>query len=338
MKRAKHLFERIPDRENLELAVQKALRGKRAKGDAKSYVARLDRNLNDLAEQLREGAIIVGRSTEFTIHDPKERLITAPCFAERVLHHAIINVCEPEFEKRLIHHTYACRRGKGQFAALAAAGRFTRRNEWFLKSDVRKYFESIPKAGLLSSLERVFAEDRLLNLFSTILEAHHPGEARGLPIGSLISQHGANLYLGAIDRLVTGELRCGSYLRYMDDFVVWSNQKDVLKEMRTKLGGTLNELGLQFKAPPYLNWTRHGMDFLGHRIFPHRITLKRSSRRRFVTKMAGLTIELERGGIDEAEAQSRATALAAFTERYGGAPFRRRAMFPDGCAPQARTA
>jgi len=333
MRRAKRLFDRIPARANLELAVRKALRGKRRKGDAKAYVVRLDENLNDLAEQLRSGDLRVGVCTEFTIHDPKERLITAPCFAERVLHHAIMNVCEPEFESRLIHHTYACRRGKGQFAALAAAGRFAGANEWFLKSDVRKYFESIPKAGLMTRLERVFAEERLLALFSAILHAHRPNEERGLPIGSLISQHCANLYLDSIDRVVTATLRCGSYVRYMDDFVAWSDRKVDLKAMRSPLADGLESLGLRFKAAPCLNRTRHGMDFLGHRVHADRTTLNRRSRRRYRAMTEELTNDFDSGRVGEAEAQSRATALAAFTERYGGASFRRRAMLHHGCAP-----
>lgn len=121
MKSAKGLFDRIPQRENLLLASQKALRGKRRKVDARTFVAGLEENLNRLGQEIRTGQISSGVCSQFTIYDPKERLITAPCFAERVLHHAIMNVCEPAFERRLIHHSYACRKGKGQFAVLAAA-------------------------------------------------------------------------------------------------------------------------------------------------------------------------------------------------------------------------
>lgn len=220
MKRAKHLFERIPLRANLLMAVQKALRGKRAKGDAKAYVADLDTNLNELADQIRSGDLRVGKATQFTIHDPKERLITAPCFAERVLHHSLMNICEPEFEQRLIYHTYACRRGKGQFAALEAAQKFARGHAWFLKMDVRKYFDSIPKDRLMERLGRVFAEAPVLNMFAHIIQAHQPSVSCGLPIGSLISQHCANLYLDVVDRHVTQMKGCGAYVRYMDDFVV----------------------------------------------------------------------------------------------------------------------
>jgi RNA-directed DNA polymerase len=338
MRRAKQLFDQILERSNLESAVLKALRGKRRKADARAYLARLDENLDQLAEHLRTGTVRVGVCTEFTIHDPKERLITAPCFAERVLHHAIMNICEPEFERRLIHHSYACRRGKGQFAAIAAARKFAGANEWFLKADVRKYFESIPKAGVMRRLVGVFAETELLELFSQILHAHRPGSASGLPIGSLISQHCANLYLDPIDRHVTAALRCGAYVRYMDDFVVWSDRKEILKSVRSTLGEQLALLGLQYKGEPFLNRTRHGMDFLGHRVYDTRVTLNRSSRRRFIHRMRGLVADLRGGCLSEAEAQSRATALCAFTEHFGGASFRRGAMVRDGCQPEARTA
>jgi RNA-directed DNA polymerase len=337
MRRAKRLFDQIPERENLVLAVQKALRGKRSKGDARAFVARLDENLNALAEQLRSGRVRVGRATQFTIYDPKERLITAPCFAERVLHHAVMNVCEPAFEKRLIFHSYACRKGKGHFAALEAARRFAAGHAWFLKMDLRKYFDSIPKALLLERLGRVFAEKRLLDLFESILLAYRPGEACGLPIGSLISQHGANLYLDAVDRHVTERLGCGANVRYMDDFVVWGQDKERLKRVGRELGDVLETLGLQFKQEPYLNRTTHGMDFLGHRVFQRRVMLNRRSRARFVNRLRGVVDDLERGVTSEAQAQCRSTALCVFTRHFSSAGFRRRALVAFGCAPLAPT-
>ncbi len=103
----------------------------------------LERNLADLAEGLRDGTYPLGRARQFLIHDPKERVITAPLFAERVLHQAVMNVCEPQFESWLITDTFACRKGKGRNAALARARQFAGRFDHFLKLDVRKYFDSI---------------------------------------------------------------------------------------------------------------------------------------------------------------------------------------------------
>ena len=116
-----NLLPRIVERENLRWAVYRALRGKRDRPDARAFVADLESKLRRMADEVWSGTIPLGRSTQFTIHDPKKRIITAPCFAERVLHHAIMNVCEPVFERFLIDDTYACRIGKGRVAALHRA-------------------------------------------------------------------------------------------------------------------------------------------------------------------------------------------------------------------------
>ena len=97
MRRAGNLFERIADWDNLRLAVARALRGKRQRPDARRFVQNLDHNLNAMRVSLLSGDVSVGCYRQFVIHDPKERIITAPCFRERVLHHAVMNVCEPVF-------------------------------------------------------------------------------------------------------------------------------------------------------------------------------------------------------------------------------------------------
>ena len=118
--------------ENLRLALWKALKGKRDRYDAQAFVADIEPRLTRMGEQLRDGTIRLGRYHQFRIRDPKERVITAPCFEERVVHHAIMNVCEPEFDRRLIDDTFACRVGKGRLAALARAQAFARRAPFYL--------------------------------------------------------------------------------------------------------------------------------------------------------------------------------------------------------------
>jgi RNA-directed DNA polymerase len=322
MKTASCLFNRIWPRENLLEALRRALRGKREKVDAQRFIECLDENLNDLSVDIRRGDLRCGVSQQFFIYDPKERLITAPCFRERILHHAMMNVCEPEFEKRLIHHTYACRQGKGQFAAIRVAQQQAHQAEYFLKMDVRKYFDSIDKVKLLKRLSRVFREEPLLEMFAQIILAHRPELKSGLPIGSLISQHCANLYLDAVDRHVTRQLGCGAYVRYMDDMVVWHSEKSRLKEVMARVNDVLMELGLSFKEIPYLNRTRHGMDFLGHRIFPDRVILNRRSRVRFEQKLVAIHASVAAGELTEDEEQQRVTALTSYVRHFSDAEWR----------------
>lgn len=315
MRRVGQLFERIVDLENLRLATWKSLRGKRAKRDAREFVASLDQNLQLMQAGLRAGDFPLGISHQFTIHDPKERVITAPCFRERVLHHAIMNLCEPEFERRLCHDTYACRKGKGRLAVLQRAQEHAGRNAAFLKLDMRKYFDSISHARLLESLSRVFKDRKLFVLFERIIQTHSSIPGHGLPIGALTSQHFANFYLAPFDRFAIEQL--GSpYVRYMDDCVLWASDGNQLSEWRTACVEFLErELCLHPKAKPYINRTTHGMDFLGCRVFPDHVVLNRRSRVRYRRKLACLHAALEAGVLTESEHQQRATALTAFTQQ-----------------------
>jgi RNA-directed DNA polymerase len=154
MRRVGNLFESIADRTNLQWAVWRAMRGKRRRPEAHDYLQDVDARLTELSDGLRSGTFPVGRFQQFVIRDPKERIITAPCFAERVLHHAIMNVCEPHFERWLIADTFACRVGKGRQAALQRGRQFARSHDWFLSMDVRKYFDNIGHSTLKTALAR----------------------------------------------------------------------------------------------------------------------------------------------------------------------------------------
>lgn len=330
MKRHSHLFEKILDRDNLRLAFLRALRGKRHRPDARLFAADLDRNLAALAERMSDDSVELGRCHQFVIRDPKERVITAPCFEERVLHHAIINVCEPLFDRWLIFDTYACRVGKGREAAVRRAQEFARQSPAFLKMDVRKYFDSISHEVLLDGLRCFFKDPRLLRLFARIIGSFRAVSGRGLPIGSLMSQHCANFYLGWFDRFVKERLRVPGYVRYMDDMVLWGRSTRQLADLRDQCSAFLSlELRLELK-PTFINHTTVAMEFLGCRLFPTHVTLNRRSKVRFRRKLAALEDAYDEGLIDEGTLQERATALIAFTRAAGAASWRfRQAVLQD---------
>ena len=254
-------------------------------------------------------------------------MITAPCFRERVLHHAIMNVCEPVFERRLIADTFACRRGKGRLAALDRARHFARGWAFFLKLDVRKYFDSIAHSILVDRLERLFKDQHLLALLRRIIAGYETTPGCGLPIGSLTSQHFANFYLDEFDRFVKEGLRVEGYVRYMDDCALWAENRAILRVHLADLGRVPGVGTLDLKAGPYINRTAHGMDFLGCRIFPGHMTLNRRSRVRFRRTLHGLERDHVAGRIDEPDLQRRATALVAFARADGVSSWRfRRAV------------
>jgi hypothetical protein len=323
MKRAGRLMERVVDRETLREAYARAARGKRTKRDAAAFGADLDANLAGLARDLAEGTYRVGRYHQFTIFDPKERLITAPCFRDRVLHHALTLVCEPVFERLLIADTFACRRGKGREAAVERAMRFAGHHPWFLKLDFRKYFHSIDHQRLLELLARKFKDRRLLDLLGRIIASYEVAPGKGLPIGSLTSQHFANFYLAGLDRFVKERLCAGGYVRYMDDLVVWGGDRHWLAAARDRIADFADvDLSLELKPDPCINRCGFGMDFLGCRVFPSHISLNRRSRVRFRRKLRWLEREHAAGRLDELSLQQRATALVAFTRAGSTASWR----------------
>lgn len=313
MKRVGNLWPAVIARENLVSAFHKAARGKRGKQEVRQFAQNLDAELDRLRQQLMDGSFEVGRYHVFKVFDPKERTIHAALFPERVFHHALMNICEPYLERRSIFHSYACRKGKGRLAAIAAAAQSARRASWYLKLDIRKYFDSIPHTVLLSGLERVFKDPHLLGWFARIVRGHRPELGYGLPIGSLTSQHWANFHLGPLDRLCEQHQGARGYVRYMDDFVCWADDKGALNQLGARIEAFVSEsLGLCLKHPPCPQPSARGMDFLGYRIFPDHVRLARRSKVRYIRRLSVLSRLADQGQLNEAQAQMRLTAASAF--------------------------
>ena len=205
--------------------------------------------------------------------------------------------------------------------------------------DFRKYFDSIPHDKLKFALARKFKDRKVLDWFYKIIDSYEKTDGRGLPIGSLTSQHFANFYLDPLDRYLSGgslrgrsqafsvlASRC-KYIRYMDDFVFWSNQKEDLIALRRHLVDFIhNELDLEFKQEPFINRTILGMDFLGMRIFPNAVRLSRQSRVRYQRKMKAYDSFYLKGVWDDNEYQARITALTAFTDQAQSRAWRRKIL------------
>ena len=322
MKRIGNLIEEIASLENLVLAHYRAKRGKYWKPEVLRFSKNLSESLSTLQKGILDGSVGVGDYHYFTIHDPKERQICAASYPERVLHHAMMGVCDPYFESYQISDSYATRRDKGTFKAVDRAWAFQKKYSFFLKLDVRKYFDSIDHAILLSLLRRRFKDARLLALFERILGSYHTRAGKGLPIGNLSSQYFANYYLGLLDHWLKETQGTKAYVRYMDDFVVWHDDKSRLQALAQEITAFLEtRLALGLKTC-YVANTKHGLPFLGFRLFPNKKTLSARSKKRFARKMRALTEELLSGTISQAQYQARATALTAFAEKGYSLKFR----------------
>ncbi len=283
MKRIGNLYERIYDYDNLALAYWKAKKGKIKKREVINFD--FSREVHKIQEEFKSETVDIGNYHYFTIYDPKERMICAASFKERIIHHAIMNVCGGLFDKGLIFNSYACRKGKGQHRAVDKAQEYANKKAFYLKMDIRKYFNSINHKILKELISRKIKDKKLLNLFDKIIDSYCVVENKGIPIGNLTSQYFANLYLSELDYFVKEDLKCKYFVRYMDDFMIFSNDKSYLNKMRIKCIKYLSEdLDLELKKGGYINKVFLGFDFLGYRLFKYKRLLNKRSKQRFCNK------------------------------------------------------
>jgi hypothetical protein len=327
MKRASALYNQIHTYENLCLAFWKAARGKQDRKEVIAFRGDFARQIRKLQEELLRQTPDIGHYRFFKVYDPKLRSICAASFPERVLHHAIMNICEPILESYAIYDTYACRKGKGNRKALARAQHFARRYSWYLKLDIHKYFDSIDHGILLRLLTRRIKDKDLQPLFEKLFDTYHTKPGKGMPIGNLISQHLANFYLGCFDHWIKEKRKIKGFLRYMDDMLIFGNDRVLLNAELEKIRLYLQgKLDLQLKANIQLNRCRHGFTFLGYRVFPGRIKLSPRSRRRFLHKFKRYEQKWHDSQWSTDELARHMEPLIEFTRAAGATGLRRSAI------------
>ncbi|NLN18127.1 MAG: RNA-dependent DNA polymerase [Firmicutes bacterium] len=286
----KHLYPYVYDFESLYNAYLRARRCKRYRAEVLRFSARLEEELITLQNELIHHTFKPGRHREFWIHDPKTRLIMAPPFRDRVVHHALVAVIEPLFERKFITDSYACRVGKGTHAGADRVTEFLKlaQRQWkrvyCLKADVSQYFPSIHHGILKHLVRRTIACSSTLWLIDTIIDStddEGDPNPRGLPVGNLTSQLFANVYLNELDQFVKHTLRMRYYVRYMDDFVILHHDKRLLWDTKREIEGFLEDkLSLKLNHKTGVFPISQGIDFLGYRIWPtHRLLRKGSIKR-----------------------------------------------------------
>lgn len=316
MKRYGNLWPQIIDFENLLMASRQAQKGKRFRANVLDFNYRLELELLQLQTELTNLTYRPGAYRTFRIQDPKPRMISAAPYRDRVVHHALCNVIVPLLDRTLIHYTYANRLGYGTHRALKKFTEWSRQYRYCLQCDIQKYFPSIDHEILKSLIRRKIKCPETLWLIDTIIDAsnqqipvieHFPGDdlltpvqrRRGLPIGNLTSQFFANLYLSSFDHFAKRQLKLKHYLRYVDDFAAFSNDRQELAEARQAMERYLEMLRLKMhpvKSQLFETW--HGANFVGFRVLPDRIRVRNDNVRRARRRLKELQRQYELGEID----------------------------------------
>jgi retron-type reverse transcriptase len=257
--------------------------GKSQKHTVIDFYLNLDANLAAIAAELRSGSYIPGPYNTFLIKDPKERIISASPVQDRIVQHALMNCYDPVFERQQIYDSYACRLHKGTQKAVLRAFHFAKSRYFplpgfFLKMDVRKYFDSIDHYTLKNLLAKFIKEKKARAFFYTIIDSYHFTPGKGLPIGNLTSQYFANQYLSSLDHYLKEKLQVKKYIQYMDDMLIFGEDKSRLKDLyHASIEYASNMLQLQLKQV-VLSSLYNGAPFLGFLIKPHGIFLQKKSK------------------------------------------------------------
>lgn len=285
MKTYRHLYEEIISDKNIELAIKEACKSRKKSHRKRAALDKL-RNDPDRIARVRQWMETYEalRRTPHEIYDGiarKKRFIYVPSVRETVVQHAVVQILNKHLMTGVYEHTYAAIKGRGQHIAKKYIERYIRKNprqvKYYLKTDIKQYFPSVPQDKLMDMLERQVKDNRTVEFVRKIIQASDTG----IPLGYFISQWFANFYLRDFDHRIKAAAGKDMYVRWMDDMVVYSSNKRKLRKYKELIEQELSLLGLKLKD----NWrierfehTKGGcfLDYMGFRFYRQKTTLRRS--------------------------------------------------------------
>ena len=298
-------------------------KSKRNKKDVQQFEFNLENNLFQLYQELQNKTYQHSQYTAFNVCDPKLRRIHKANVRDRVLHHAIFRILYPLFDQDFIFDSYSCRVRKGTHKAVDRLENFSNklsrnnsRNIFALKCDIRKFFDSIDQEILLRLIKNKIKDDEAIWLIKKIVSSF----PEGIPLGNVTSQLFANIYLNELDQFVKHKLKEKYYLRYCDDFIILTENKNHLENLIVRIDEFLqSELKLNLHPNKIIIRKFHqGIDFLGYVILPRHRVLRTKTKRRMFRKLKEKHMQLQSGIISQEKfEQSRQSYLGILKHCQG---------------------
>ena len=303
-----NIFNKIISLDNLYLAWREFVRGKRSRSDVQEFEFNLEENILNLHHDLKNKKYQHSNYTSFYICDPKLRNIHKAEVRDRVLHHAIFRTFNPIFDKSFIFDSYSCRKNKGTHKGVNRLECFIRKvsnnhhnQVYALKCDIKKFFDSIDHNILFDLIKKKVQDSDTLWLIQIILNSFYTKPEKGLPLGNVISQLFANIYMNKFDQFIKHVLKEKYYIRYSDDFVILHQDRNHLRNIIQPIQDFLSN-NLQLSLHPnklIIRKTSHGIDFLGYVALPSYRVIRTKTKRRILRKIKLLKQELNNKLITE---------------------------------------
>lgn len=288
-KKIKNLYDQKLTFDKLLEAHKRAKKNKTYKKDVIHYELNLENNIINLLRTLQKQNYHLGNYYKFKIYEPKERIIQALPYKDRIVHQWYVEeFIKPYIVPRFINTSFACLTNKGTHKAVQEVQKQMRifkknyGNFWILKCDIKKFFYSINPKILYKIMQKYISDVKLLNLTKLLIFNESEDDSNlGVPIGNYTSQFFANIYLNELDQYIKRVLKVKYYTRYMDDFILLLETKEqcitLKKSIEIFLQKNLKlELNNKSRYYPY----KMGVNFCGYRIFTTHRLLRTSSKKK----------------------------------------------------------
>ena len=290
-KRIDNVFDKKIKFTNIFNAYKRASDGKHSNKEVILYELDLATNLVNLLKEIYSGTYKQGIYRRFVIYEPKERIILALPFKDRVIHQWYVEeFIKPIFVPKMIVDSYACLEEKGVHKASKKMQYYMKKSYkenpdfYILKCDVAKFFYSIDKQRLFNIIKRYVKDKKFLDLTKKII--FDGTGKKGIPIGNYTSQYFANIYLNELDHYIKEKLGVKYYVRYMDDFVMVMQDKEECKKTKQLIEEFL-EQKLDLKLNSKTSYFKHkqGLSFCGYRIFVNKIILINANKKKIYKRV-----------------------------------------------------
>jgi len=288
-------FDEFVSMDNLLLAWQEFIPGKRSRYDTQKYSLKLMDNILSLHCDLVNKKYCHGSYHAFNICDPKPRNIHKATVRDRLVHHLIHQQLYPFFSRKFIADSYSCQINKGTHKATNRFRNFfykVSKNDtktcWVLKGDIRKFFANIDHVILKDILQTHIVDRDIVWLLNDVIDSFSTDKPNvGLPLGNLTSQLFVNIYLNEFDQFVKHKLKERHYIRYCDDFVILSTNKNKLQNLVPIIRDFLqNRLKLELHPNKlFIKTNFSGVDFLGWKHFTDHRVLRTTTKKRMLKRI-----------------------------------------------------
>lgn len=278
---------------NLWYAWRKFRKGKRRSAELENFNYYLENNLFNLTKALNDGLYRHGGYKIFYVTDNKKRRIAVASIRDRIVHRLLYEYLVPIYDSTFVSDAWSCRRGKGLLGAIKQTQQLLHQypQSFVWRADVVKFFDNVDRGVLFGLLQKQIVDNRALRILREVTESslsrEQEASSKGIPIGNLTSQIFANIYLNEFDQFIKKTLRPQGYVRYGDDFIAIAPTREAIDQIERDATFFLHrrlDLVLHEKNNVIVR-ARHGLHFLGMRIYPAGRTLNKRNLARIKNRL-----------------------------------------------------